>query len=379
MNLCYITDEYPPVTPHFGGIGVAFQAEAEWFASRGHRVSVVGFSATGQRSEGIVNGVQIVTLPRAGLPKLRVITNRLRIARHARAMLGPKPGMVICADYGGPLLRRPRGHRLVVQLHGCGTINAITCGRRPKWQTRFFERQTVQAATGVRSVSRFTAEQTLKALGVCVKRLEIIPNAVAPSFFKAGRAAAVSREILFVGKLSIAVKGILVLCQAMARVFEMDEQVTLTLVGHDSVESGKSVRAQCLDAIPEQFHSRVTFIERLPREGIAARMAEAAVLVAPSMVEGFPFVILEAMASGLPVIASSRGGIPELVLHEETGLLADPSAPATFTDAILDLLSNREKAARLAMAGRARVEQHYSPEAIFGRLHDFYAGLLGAA
>lgn len=379
MNLCYVTDEYPSVTPHFGGIGVAFQAEAEWFARQGHHVSVVGFSAEGHPHEHEINGVRVVMLERTGIPKLRVITDRLRLAKYVAAQLGQQVGMVVCADYSGPLLAKPAGHPLMVQLHSCGTLNAAAFGTKPKWRTRFFERRTVRAATAVRSVSRFTAESTMKALGVREKRLEIIPNAFDPALFKGDRANPVSQEILFVGKLSIRHKGVLVLCQAMATVFERMEQARLTMVGHDGIEFGRSVRAQCLEAIPHQFHSRVTFVERLPREGVAARMAAAALLVVPSWVEGFPFVILEAMASGLPVVASNRGGIPELVANEKTGLLADPAQPGTFTEAVLTLLRNPEKSALLGGAGRLAVERAYAPNAIFGRLHEFYAETLRLA
>ena len=376
MKLCYVTDEYPPITPHFGGIGVAFQAEAEWFAGQGHQVSVAGFSVDRKPHESVINGVRVAMLHRRGTPKLRAISDRFRLARQVAAQFGQEPGLTICADYSGPLLTRPAGHPLVVQLHGCGTLNAIACGKKPKWRTRFFERRTLRVATAVRSVSRFTAENTMKALGVRVRRLEMIPNAFNPSVFKPRKAGAVSNEVLFVGKLSIAVKGVLVLCHAMVPVFESVEHATLTLVGHDGIELGKSVRAQCLEAIPSRFHSRVSFIERLPREGVASKMAEAALLVAPSIIEGFPFVILEAMASGLPVVASNRGGIPEMVVGGKTGVLADPAKPATFTEAILTLLRDPEKAARMGKAGRALVERDYSPKTIFGRLHDFYADVL---
>jgi colanic acid/amylovoran biosynthesis glycosyltransferase len=378
MKLCYITDEYPPVTPHFGGIGVAFQAEAEWFAGNGHEVSVVGFSVDGQTQERTINGVRMVMLRRNRIPKLNVITDSLRVARQAAVHLGPGPGLAICADYGGPLLARPAGHPLVVQMHGCGTLNTVACGRRPKWRYRLLERRTLRSATAVRSVSRFTAEGTMKALGVRVRRLEIIPNAFDPTLFKPRKVDTISHEVLFVGKLSIAVKGVLVLCRAMVPVFESVEQATLTLVGHDGIEFGKSVRAQCLEAIPSRFHSRVSFIERLPREAVAAKMAEAALLAVSSFIEGFPFVILEAMASGLPVVASNRGGIPELVVNGKTGLLADPAQPRTFTEAILTLLRNSEQAARMGNAGRALVERDYSPKVIFGRLHDFYTDVLRA-
>jgi glycogen(starch) synthase len=84
-------------------------------------------------------------------------------------------------------------------------------------------------------------------------------------------------------------------------------------------------------------------------------MSHADVFCLPSRVEPFGIVVIEALRAGRPVVVSSRGGAPEIVRHEREGLVADPFDPAAYGAAIDRLLADRELAARLAAAGRERV------------------------
>jgi colanic acid/amylovoran biosynthesis glycosyltransferase len=103
----------------------------------------------------------------------------------------------------------------------------------------------------------------------------------------------------------------------------------------------------------------------LDRTALAERLREADVLVAPSVPtrqgkrEGIPVVLMEAMASGLPVIASRLSGIPELVEHERSGLLVDPGNPVALADALSRLAADPQLRSLLAEEGRRRVESEF--------------------
>lgn len=105
----------------------------------------------------------------------------------------------------------------------------------------------------------------------------------------------------------------------------------------------------------------VLFLGRQTRQQIAAWLQTADVLVAPSVPtaqgrrEGIPVVLMEAMASGLPVVASRISGIPELVEHETTGLLVPPRDPPALADALAELASDPARRSALGAAGRAKV------------------------
>lgn len=94
------------------------------------------------------------------------------------------------------------------------------------------------------------------------------------------------------------------------------------------------------------------------------------VFVMPSVLEGLCTSVLDALAAHVPVVVSDTGGLPEIVRHEQTGLLVPPAQPAPLADAIVRLLGGRELGRRLAEAGRRHVEEHFSAESMVeGSLH----------
>jgi glycosyltransferase involved in cell wall biosynthesis len=107
-------------------------------------------------------------------------------------------------------------------------------------------------------------------------------------------------------------------------------------------------------------------------------MALMDVMVIPSVWEPFGLVAAEAMAVLRPVVASRVGGLPEIVIDGETGLLVPPADPAALTQAVNRLLADPALGQRLAAAGRARVECHFSLDAMTGSMVELYQRLLAA-
>jgi glycosyltransferase involved in cell wall biosynthesis len=91
-------------------------------------------------------------------------------------------------------------------------------------------------------------------------------------------------------------------------------------------------------------------------------LAWGEMFVLPSHGEHFGRVIIEAMAMAKPVVATMAGGVPEIVLAHETGLLVPPADPVALADAMLVLLNHPSQAAKYGAAGRRRVETHFSLE-----------------
>lgn len=104
-------------------------------------------------------------------------------------------------------------------------------------------------------------------------------------------------------------------------------------------------------------------------------MAAFDVYVNSSNFEGVSLTILEAMASGLPVVATRVGGTPEVVLHDETGLLVEPSQPAELTAVLARLVDAVDVRARLGHAARRRVEQHFSIQRMVAEYQRIYRSL----
>lgn len=98
------------------------------------------------------------------------------------------------------------------------------------------------------------------------------------------------------------------------------------------------------------------------REDIPDLLALCDVFALPSLSEHFGRVLIEAMAMAKPVVATDAGGVPEIVIHGETGLLVPPAEPKPFADAVSYLLNNPMLASRMGLAGRRRVEAEFSLE-----------------
>lgn len=122
----------------------------------------------------------------------------------------------------------------------------------------------------------------------------------------------------------------------------------------------------------------VEFAGAQPNAEVERRLAEASIFALPCTIardgdrDGLPHSIMEAMAAGVPVVTTRLAGIPELVVHERTGLLVDPDAPDQLADAIGRLLSDPDEARRLADAARIRVREHCSLPRIADRLRELF-------
>ncbi len=100
------------------------------------------------------------------------------------------------------------------------------------------------------------------------------------------------------------------------------------------------------------------------------------VFACPSVYEPFGIINLEAMACERPVVASAVGGIPEVVVPGTTGLLVPPADPRALADALNHVLRDRALARRMGLAGRRRVEEHFSWTSIAQKTKAMYEGLL---
>lgn len=171
------------------------------------------------------------------------------------------------------------------------------------------------------------------------------------------RAAAVRARLLLVGRLS-AIKGQDTAIEATALLVSRGYDVELELVG-DVFRGYEDVRGQ-LRALAQ----RLGLADRVLFAGFvsdpAAAYLRADIVVVPSVIESFGMVAVEACAQARPVIASTVGGLPEIVLDGVTGLLVAPRDPAALADAVAELLGDRVKAHRFAVAGAQRVRSEFS-------------------
>ena len=178
-----------------------------------------------------------------------------------------------------------------------------------------------------------------------------------------------AQVILSVGRLSKE-KGHAELLRALAviRYTKPDTPIRLVLVG-DGPESDR------LKALCSELNLQEVVIFSGQQSDVRPFYAIADIFVLPSHSEGSPNVLLEAMEANVPVIATAVGGIPEMIAHEETGLLTPLKDEPALSQALLRMLDDRELRSRLTEAARHVVLRH-SPERFFGNLSTLFRDIL---
>ena len=167
------------------------------------------------------------------------------------------------------------------------------------------------------------------------------------------------RPVLFIGRLS-APKGLYDLYDAIPRVLAKHPNARFVLVGvaeNDAMEPVVRAEAEKRGLMP-----RLVFRGSLEGRDKAAAYVTSSMIVVPSWTEAFPLVIPEAMAAGLPVIASAVGAIPDFVKDGEDGLLVPPRNPEALAAAIVRLLDDEDMRRRMSERVRERAPKEFAIE-----------------
>jgi len=258
----------------------------------------------------------------------------------------------------------------------------------------WMERTAMEHADAIIAVSEQTREDVLRLFDVQPARVHVIHNGIDPAEYRpTGASDALQRHgvdpakpyLLFVGRITRQ-KGIIHLVDAIPKI-DPGLQIVLAAGAPDTPEIGREMEAHV--ATVRSKRSGVIWIsEMLPRADVIQLYEHAAVFCCPSVYEPFGIINLEAMACETAVVASRVGGIPEVVVPEETGLLVDltlqpgtfePVDPAAFSSglaaAINRLAADPDLRARMGRQGRRRALDHFSWDAIAETTLDLYRTL----
>jgi glycosyltransferase involved in cell wall biosynthesis len=165
------------------------------------------------------------------------------------------------------------------------------------------------------------------------------------------------------------VKGHRILVEAIARVHARRPDVRFALVGNGPERTfiASRIAELGLEGVVELLGTRYDVPSILSRADLACL---------PSLAEGLPNAVMEGMAAGLPVVATSVGGTPELVIAGETGLLAPPGSPIPLAQALLDVLGDPEVGRRMGRRGRLLIAREYSLDALASAHGAMYSAVL---
>lgn len=257
---------------------------------------------------------------------------------------------------------RLAGARVVVHAHG---------GNIETWLTDPWRRALVRLAMAPadRVVAVWTAGERALRAALGGAKVRLVDNGVRVEDFTPGEQARDVPRVLYVGLLTPR-KGLLDLVEASRILTGRGVAHELCLLGGTPDEG---------PAAEVPVRAAATGVARLlgtrPREEMAAAYADADVFCLPSWWEAMPLSVLEAMASGLPVVATDVGDVSRAVVHGETGLVVPPRRSEALADALEPLLRDAQLRRRMGAAGRARVSELFSSAATARTISSVFAEL----
>jgi glycosyltransferase involved in cell wall biosynthesis len=261
----------------------------------------------------------------------------------------------ICRDLNIPLLAIFHGHD--------ATDRKLLTEYHDKYQELF------RYATYIIAVSRDISNGLVR-LGASPEKMQIVPCGVNVNKFEPSSS---TRENIFVGVgRFVAKKGPLYTIQAFHQAWKKHPDARLVLIG-----SKTGLFKECEELVRTLgIEQAVTFTGILSQDEIKQRMASALAFVQHSVTapngdtEGTPVSVLEASASGLPVISTLHGGIKEAIIHNKTGLLVPEKDVDGMANHMIKLMNDHALAASMGIAGRQHIVAHYDQEKQIAKLYD---------
>ncbi|MDP9022662.1 MAG: glycogen synthase [Actinomycetota bacterium] len=396
MKTAIVTREYPPEV--YGGAGVHVEHLATALAEH---VDVAVHCFGPARSDPLVAAAYQPWEALAGG------------ARHLAALRTMSVDLVMAAGVAGADLVHTHtwyanlaGHlaKLLYEVPHVATVHSLEPLRPWKAEqlgggyavSSFCERTGLEDADAVIAVSDGMRADVLACYPqIPPDRIHVIHNGVDPDVYRPEPDRGVLRRlgvdpdqpsVVFVGRITRQ-KGLPHLLRAV-ELLERPAQLVLLAGEPDTPEIAADVRAR-VDRLRAARGGVVWEEAMLPRADVVAVLSHATVFVCPSVYEPFGLVNLEAMACGAPVVATATGGIPEIVVDGETGLLVpfesgDASEPADaerfardLATRIDELLADPSRAAGMGRAGRRRVLDRFTWDVVAERTADLYQRLTG--
>jgi len=384
VKVTFLTWEYPPYV--YGGAGVHLQNLVQNLRGR---IEIEVRTLLPEESQALEteeeDGVRVLRYPRWKLLRSghRFSTVLSAFSTDLAMVKDPIDGDIVhvhtwYAGLAGYYAKQLYDKRLVMTAHSLEPKRPWkeqALGNAYRLST-WAEKTGIEVCDRVIAVSNADAREIVECYDVAPEKIEVIPNGVDEEAFQRredpqtlAKYGVVKPYVLFLGRLSRQ-KGIFDLVSAASR---LPTDVTLVLVTGAPDEPG--IRTELSDQL--EGRSNILWIDRmLPRDEVVVLLSGASVFVAPSLYEPFGIMNLEAMACKRPVVSTRVGGIVDVVVDEETGLLVSPSDPEELSKAIKRILSNPELGEHMGEAGRERVERMFTWTRVADKTLSLYREML---
>ena len=403
MRIALLSNEYPPHIYGGAGVHVNYLARELVALENGkHYLHILCFGD--QKASSKNSMVQGIT-PRADLPFQDSRHRKLFEALDRNLLMAGsvnQADLVHChtwyTHFAGCLLKALLNIPLIVTIHSLEP-------HRP-WKeeqlanayavTTWLEKTALLNADGIIAVSRSMMEDVQQLYGISPEKIRVIHNGIDLDHYKPTFDKEIISSyginphkpfVLFVGRITRQ-KGIIHLINAIPHLDD-DIQIVLCAAVADTEAIDRKLNGK-IEEVRDNGKNQILLISKIvPEDHLAVLYSHASVFVCPSVYEPFGIINLEAMACNTPVVASAVGGIREVVVHNETGLLVDfeagdnfePKRPEQFSRdlaaAINQLLASPEKLKAMGIESRRRIEEHFSWKNIARQTLEYYREVIG--
>jgi N-acetyl-alpha-D-glucosaminyl L-malate synthase BshA len=366
MKVAILTPLFPP--KHLAGLEIAAYNIAKHLSKRNHEVHVITTLDKGLLRESTEECFFVHRFKTSDIPILRTV---LYSIKSFFAVKKANPDIVhiqtIYLSLSGLLIKKFLHKPYVV--YGRGSDVYLP------W--RFKNSISKPILKNADAVIALTEDMKKEIQKICNRNVFVIPNGIDLKRFenlskedlRSKLEIKEEKIIMFVGTLR-PVKGVRYLIEAMKIITDKSKNSRLFIVG-DGEERGyleNLVRNLNLEKY-------VKFVGKVPNEEVPEYMAASDVFVLPSLSEGFGIVNLEAMASGLPIVATNVRGLPEIIKDGENGFLVEPKNPEQIAGRVLLLLENDELRERISKDNKQEIRK-YSWKSVVEKLEKVYLGCL---
>ncbi len=364
--------------PTYGGSGVIATELGKELAMRGHQVHFISYALPFRLNNFVENivfhEVEMSSYPLFEFPlySLALASKMVEVAEYEKLDLLhvhyaiPHASSAFLAK---EMLKGKSDIKVITTLHG---TDITLVGLEPSFLP--LVKFSIEKSDGVTAVSRFLKEKTLTNYDI-EKDILVIPNFVDTDLFKPNCDCSFKKNIATKGEKILVhtsnfrqVKRVPDTIRIFDRVQkEIPSKLLLVGDGPDRSECERLVRQ--LDIV-----DKVKFLGK--QEVLTEILNAADVFLIPSQSESFGLAALEAMACGIPVVASSVGGLPELIGHNESGYIAEIGDIERMTKYVIELLTNEKKYRIFSQNARERAVKKFDKNIVVPHYEDYYKKIL---
>lgn len=376
MHVCMLTDYF---LPHLlGGTERVVYEVSKRMIKHGHEVTVLTLSDHGHEEFSQEEGISIHRIPGVSLTKLVgaqltvspfSLTETNRILRYIQPDIIHAHNLYFNLTAVAPVVKRWRHLPLVTTLHlpRMRYGRAMLDGIISLYQRTVCE-FIVRSSDRLTAVSKSVLKHAIEDLKIPPSKITIIPNGVDASVYAPGSHRSENPVITYVGRL-IGNKGPQYLIQAAPKILKSHPEVHIHIVGEGPLKN-YLMKQVATEKLENNVHFLGNVADTIPI------LQGTSIFVRPSLAEGMSLAILEAMACGLPVVASNLEGNAEIVENNITGFLVPPADSGALGEAVEYLLSNPEIAMEMGRKARKKTEKSYDWQRIADLTLAIYSSLI---